>query len=92
MQTQTYQRSSRYISPAALAAMPVASSDVNYVTEAPLDHRFWGRINGVWDLAVALAGAIMQGRLYLAGDPVDPLEAVTLRYANSLNIDGGYYP
>lgn len=89
------QRSSRYVSPVPSTTVPpqTFAGDQDYVEEAPIDNRFWGRINGVWDLAVALAGAVMQGRLYLAADPTDPMEAVTLQYhqANQGTIDGGSY-
>lgn len=87
---QTQPQPSRYIQP---LPAPRSTDPDDYVEEAPIDSRMWGRINGVWDLAVALAGAVMQGRLFLVGDPQDPMEAVPLQYleAQSDEIDGGHY-
>lgn len=55
------------------------------IPEAPSDGMFYSRSQGAWVPCVALSGGTlsqMTGELLLAGDPADPLGAVTKQYAD----------
>jgi hypothetical protein len=54
--------------------------DARDLLDAASDGGLYGRRDGGWVLAVPLGGGVMSGLLTLAGDPVDPLHAVPLRF------------
>jgi microcystin-dependent protein len=60
------------------------------VPEAPTDGAVYGRSDLSWRPALALSGGTMGGELVLAGDPVQPLDACTMRHADTkLSLAGG---
>jgi microcystin-dependent protein len=60
------------------------------VPEAPTDGAVYGRSNLSWQPALPLAGGTMGGELILAGDPAQPLQACTMRHADTkLPLSGG---
>lgn len=71
---------------------PPGREPVDFIPEAPRDGRLYGRINRIWEEAVAIRGSSMTGELLLADDPEQDTEAATKRYVDALrDIDGGTY-
>jgi len=50
--------------------------------EAPIDAFAYGRMGGTWTQVLELIGGALTGPLELAGDPVNPLDAVPKQYAD----------
>lgn len=76
-----------------MMAMTKGYADANYgsggtggaggIPDAPFDGSMYGRNNGAWQHALALAGGALTGPLLLAADPTAPLHPVTLEYFNA---------
>ncbi|MBO0737219.1 MAG: hypothetical protein J2P48_11695 [Alphaproteobacteria bacterium] len=65
--------------------------DPQWVPEAPINNLMWGRIDGRWDRAVAIAGDRMTGPLFLSGPPETPSSAIRKMDIDFTDIDGGWY-
>jgi hypothetical protein len=57
------------------------------IPDGPQDGFAYGRVMGVWEQVVKLAGDTMLGSLVLANDPLLPLEAATKQYVDTTILD-----
>jgi hypothetical protein len=58
-------------------------SDATKIGDAPSDGTSYGRISGIWNRVVNLAGDVMTGLLTLSGAPTAPLHAATKAYVDA---------